>query len=80
MMMSPEGYYKMYLEGRTAERIMIVIRQLETEIEHLKNVTAHREYGSEPTAKPSESVRLLCNRMYLERAKEALAEARGSDE
>lgn len=77
MMISPEGYYEEYLQGRTAEQIMTAIRGLKQEIGHLKNTMEHPEYGREPIMHPSEDVRLWCTRMYLERAKQALVEAGG---
>lgn len=77
MMISPEGYYEEYLKGKTAEQIMTTIRGLKQEIGHLKNTMEHPDYGREPIMHPSEDVRLWCTRMYLDRAKEAFAEAGG---
>lgn len=76
MMISPEGHYEEYLKGKNAEQIMIAIRGLKQEIGHLKNTMEHPEYA--PMMHPSESTRLWCTRLYLERAKEALAEAGGA--
>ena len=76
MMISPEGYYEFHIKGKTAAQIMTVIRGLKKEIGHLKNTIEHPDYT--PTICPDESVRLWCNRLYLERAKEALVEAGGT--
>lgn len=78
MMISPEGYYEEYLKGKTAEQIMTVIRGLKKEMGYLKNTMEHPSYGKQPIMSPSESTRLWCTRLYLERAKEALAEAGGT--
>lgn len=76
MMISPEGYYEEYLKGKTAAQIMTVIRGLKNEIGHLKNKMEHPDYASDILQ--SESTRLWCSRLYLERAKEALVEAGGT--
>ena len=73
MMASPEAFYEYNLKGKNAEQIMSVIRGLKREIGRIKNTMEHPEYA--PTMCPTESTQLWCNRLYLERAKEALAEA-----
>lgn len=78
MMISPERYYEEYLKGKTAEQIMTVILGLKKEMGHLKNTMEHPDYGEQPIMYPSESTRLWCTRLYLERAKEVLAEAGGT--
>lgn len=78
MMISPEGYYEEYLKGKTAAQIMTAIRGLKNEIGHLKNTKEHPDYGEQPIMHPSESTRLWCTRLYLERAKEALIAAGGT--
>ena len=78
MMISPEGYYEEHLKGKTAAQIMTAIRGLKNEMGHLKNIMEHPDYGEQPIMHPSESTRLWCTRLYLERAKEALAEAGGT--
>ena len=78
MMISPEGYYEEHLKGKNAEQIMTAIRGLKQEIGHLKNIMERPEYGREPIMHPSESSRLWCTRLYLERVKEALVEAGGT--
>lgn len=78
MMISPEEYYEEHLKGKTAAQIMTAIRGLKKEMGHLKNTMERPDYGSEPVMHPSESTRLWCTRLYLERAKEALAEVGGT--
>lgn len=78
MMISPEGYYEEYLKGKTTAQIMTAIRGLKNEIGHLKNTMEHPDYDEQPIMHPSESTRLWCTRLYLERAKEALIAAGGT--
>lgn len=77
MMISPEGYYEEYLKGKTKEQIMTAIRGLKQEIGRLKNTMESPDYGKEPIMHPSEDTRLHWTREYLERAKQAYAEAGG---
>ena len=74
MMINPDGYYEMNLKGKNAKQILSAIRGLKNEIGHLKNIMEHPDYGAEIIMHPSEEVRLWCTRLYLDRAKEALAE------
>ena len=76
MMISPETYYDEYLKGKTAEQIMSRIRSLKREINYLKNTMEHPEYQC--MMHPSEEVRIWCNRLYLDRAKQAFVEAGGT--
>ncbi len=78
MMISPEGYYEKYLRGKTKTQIMSTIRGLKQEIGRLKNTMESPEYGQEEIVRPSESTRLHWTREYLERAKQAYAEAGGA--
>ncbi|MFR2890294.1 hypothetical protein [Clostridium butyricum] len=78
MMISPESYYEEYLKGKTQEQIMTAIRGLKQEIGHLKNTMEHPNYGHEAIMYPSESTRLWCIRMYLQRAKQAFVEVGGT--
>lgn len=78
MMISPEGYYEEYLKGKTKEKIMSAIRGLKQEIGRLKNTMESPDYGQEEIVRPSESTRLHWTREYLERAKQAYAEAGGT--
>lgn len=78
MMISPESYYEEYLSGKTKEQIMSAIRGLKQEIGHLKNTMESPNYGQEEIMHPSEDTRLHWTREYLERAKQAYAEAGGT--
>lgn len=78
MMISPEGYYEEFLKGKDENQLMTAIRGLKQEIGRLKNTMENPRYGEELVMKPSESTRLWCTRLYLERAKEALAEIGGT--
>ena len=78
MMISPEGYYEEYLKGKNKEQILTVIRGLKQEIGRLKNTMESPEYGVKPIMHPSEDTRLHWSREYLERAKQAYAEAGGT--
>ena len=76
MMISPEYFYEENLKGKSAEEILTVIRGLKREIGRLKNIIEHPKYQCE--MHPSEDTRIWCNRLYLERAKQALAEVGGT--
>ena len=76
MMICPETFYEYKLKGKNAQQIMTVIRGLKKQIGRLKNIMEHPDYTA--TICPSESTQLWCTRMYLEKAKEALAEAGGT--
>ena len=78
MMISPEGYYEEYLKGKTKEQIMTAIRGLKQEIGRLKNTMESPDYGQEEIVHPSEDTRLHWTREYLEKAKQAYAEAGGN--
>ncbi|MDD7795566.1 hypothetical protein [Clostridium sp. 'White wine YQ'] len=78
MMISPEGYYEEHLKGKNKEQIMTVIRGLKQEIGRLKNTMESPDYGVKPIMHPSEDTRLHWTREYLERAKQAYAEAGGA--
>ena len=75
MMLSPDAYHRIFLKGKTPEKIMTVIRGLKREIGRLKNVMEHPDY--QPLMCPSEDVQISCMREYVERAKKALADAGG---
>ena len=75
MMISPEGYYEEYLKGKTKEQILTVIRGLKQEIGRLKITMESPDYGVKPIMHTSEDTRLHWTREYLERAKQAYAEA-----
>ena len=78
MMISPEGYYEEYLKGKTKEQIMTVICGLKQELGHLKNSIESPDHGVKPILHPSEDTHLHWTREYLERAKQAYAEAGGT--
>ncbi|WP_437130855.1 hypothetical protein [Peptostreptococcus russellii] len=78
MMISPESYYEEYLKGKTREQIVSTIRGLKQEIGRLKNTMESPEYGIKEIVHPSEDTRLHCTREYLERARQAYAEASGT--
>ena len=77
MMISPEVYYEEQLKGKTKEQIISAIRGLKQEIGRLKNIMESPDYGQELIVHPSEDVRLHSTREYLEKAKQAYAEAGG---
>lgn len=78
MMISPDSYYEEYLKGKTKEQIMTAIRGLKKEIGHLKNIMEGPEYSIKEIMHPSEEIRLHWTREYLERARQAYAEAGGT--
>jgi len=78
MMISPEGYYEEHLKGKTKEQIITAMRGLKQEIGRLKNTMESPDYGVRPIMHPNEDTRLLWTREYLERAKQAYAEAGGT--
>ena len=78
MMISPEVYYDEQLKGKTKEQIISAIRGLKQEIGRLKNIMESPDYGQEAIVHPSEDTRIHWTREYLERAKQAYAEAGGT--
>lgn len=79
MMISPETFYELRLKGKTPEQIMTVIRGLKQEIGRLKNALEHPDYKYREWAmQPSEDVQIACNRLYLEKAKQALVDVGGT--
>ncbi len=71
MMISPEAYYKMELEGMSRKELLREIRSLKREISGLERmVKAGEDDGFYPTPR----TRLSCNRQYLARAEKALEE------
>lgn len=75
MMISPETYYEMNLKDRTAKQIKTEIRNLKKEMERLKDIMENPDYNQSVPGKPNEATQLFYTRQYLERAKQALAEA-----
>ena len=72
MMICPETYYELHLKDKTADEILKTIRSLKRRITELKRIIENPEYCG--MIKPSENTQIRCNREYLERAKQALAE------
>ena len=77
MMISPETYYKEYLQGKSQSAILQQINLLKQEIGRLKEVMESVENSPEAMIMPSPLTRIKCNREYLEMAKLALEEAGG---
>lgn len=75
MMISPESYYEENLKGKNIDQIMSAIRGLKQEMGRLKNTMESPDYGQELIVLPSEDTRIHWTREYLERAKQAYAEA-----
>lgn len=75
MMLSPERYYEYNLKGKNAKQIMREIDSLKKEIRELKKTMERPAYVC--LMDPGEDVQLWCTRLYLEKAKEALAEVGG---
>ena len=76
MMICPETFYNENLKGISEGEILAVIRGLKREIGRLKNIIEHPNYQC--MEHPSENTRIWCNRLYLERAKQALVEVGGT--
>ena len=75
-MISPETFYDENLKGKNEREILSVIRKLKQEIGRLKNIMEHPE--EQCMMHPAYDVQISCNRMYLDRAKQALAEVGGT--
>ena len=75
MMIDPESYYELYLEGKSAKEIQSAIDELKEHMTELKTSMEDPDYHS--GILPSEKTILSCNRLYLERAIQALIEAGG---
>ena len=76
-MISPETYYKEYLQGKSQSAILQQISLLRQELGRLKEVMESDENSPEGMIMPSPLARIKCNREYLEKAKLALEEAGG---
>ncbi|RVU55861.1 hypothetical protein EF514_01220 [Anaerosphaera multitolerans] len=74
MMISPETYYDHNLKGKSASEILSKIRGLKNEIGRLKNLMESPGYNQIIHYYPSYETQLWCNRLYLEKAKQALAD------
>ena len=80
MMISPETYYKEYLQGKSPSAVLQQISLLKKEINRLKEVMESDENSPEAMIMPSPLTKIKCNREYLEMAKRALEEAGGQYE
>ena len=78
MMISPECYYEENLKGKTKDQIISAILGIKQEMGRLKNTMESPDYGQESIVHPSEATRIHWTREYLERAKQAYAEAGGT--
>ena len=72
MMLSPQEYFEVFLNGKNADQIQTEIRRLKRKIRNLQRIISRPDYL--PAICPSEDVQLICYREYLERAEKALAE------
>ncbi len=76
MMICPETFYEENLKGKSEREILAIIRGLKQKIGRLKNTLEHPNYVK--TISPGEDVQIICNYMYLDRAKQALADIGGT--
>lgn len=76
MMISPEGYYRINLDGKTKEEIFEEIRFLRQEIADLQYDIKRRPFIEE--CMPTRSTMLECNFEYFDRAIQAYKDAGGS--
>lgn len=76
MMVSPEWYYEEYLAGKGPKEILKRIKIIRNEIKRLKEIEENptEENFGEIIMDPSTEVRIKCNRLYLQRAINALEE------
>jgi len=74
MMISPETFYDVNLKGKNKTQLRSIIRNLQGQIEKLKETMEHPEYGEAGIQSPSEEVQISCNREYLRYAIQALEE------
>lgn len=76
MIIGAELYYELELKNKDAEGILREIRRLRSDIARLKNKVEYPDYVK--TMYPDESTFIQCSRIYLERAKQALADVGGT--
>ena len=76
MMVSPEWYYEKYLAGKEPKEILKRIKIIRNEIKRLKEIEENptEENFREIIMDPCPEVRIKCNRLYLQKAIEALKE------
>jgi hypothetical protein len=76
MMIHPEGYYEMFLKGKTQQEVQKEIRSIKSHINSLKKEIEDPQ-GNEMLMLPTPLTRLKMNREYLARAIQAYEEAGG---
>ena len=72
MMINPDEYYDKYIKGKSKEQILTIIRGLKKEMGRLKNIKESQSMSS------IEDTLIHRTREYLDRAKQAYAEAGGT--
>lgn len=77
MMLTVDEYYDWYLKGKSLPEIMQEIEKLRKTIVSLKRKLESPEYDKENCCWPNEKMQICATRAYLNRAKEAYAEAGG---
>ena len=70
-MISPEGYYEMFLKGKTADEIKKEIRRLRRQIRKLQKEVDDPNHEGWAIC-PSPYVQLEMHRLYLQKAVETL--------
>ena len=77
MMLTVDDYYDWYLKGKSLPEIMREIEKLRKTMASLKSKMESPEYNKENNCWPNEKMQICATRAYLNRAKEAYAEAGG---
>lgn len=77
MMLNVDDYYDWYLKGKSLPGIMREIEKLRKTMASLKSKMESPEYNKENNCWPNEKMQICATRAYLNRAKEAYAEAGG---
>ena len=77
MMVSPEWYYEENIKGKSTDQIASIIRSLKRKIKQLEKVVANpKDHLQAWMTCPDPEVQLQMHRLYLQKAKEALKEAK----
>ena len=69
MMISPEGFVKMELQGKDRDKAIKIVKDLRKEIKQLKKVIEEDPYSEEFEIKPSPLTQISVSRDYLDAAK-----------
>ena len=77
MMLTVDDYYDWYLKGKSLPEIMREIENLRKTMASLKSKMESPKYNKEDSCWPNEKMQICATRAYLNRAKEAYAEAGG---